>query len=80
MKVSKRYWIGRAPCSVKDVQVFMGFANFYQRFVRNFSGVCKPITDTLKGDPKDFRWTQACQVAFEFLKAQFHEGSCLEAF
>ena len=69
-----------APCSVKDVQVFMGFANFYRRFVRNFSGVCKPITDTLKGDPKDFRWTQACQVAFEFLKAQFTKAPVLRHF
>jgi len=38
----------RAPRSVKDVQIFIGFANFYQRFIKNFSKISKPITDTLK--------------------------------
>ena len=38
----------KAPQSVKDVQIFIGFANFYRRFIENFSKVCKPITDTLK--------------------------------
>jgi len=38
----------RAQRLVKNVQIFTGFANVYQRFVKNFSKVCKPITDTLK--------------------------------
>jgi len=42
--------------SVKDVQIFIGFANFYERFIKDFSQVCKPITATLKGNPKDFHW------------------------
>ena len=41
------------PRSVKEVQIFIGFANFYRRFIKNFSKVCKPITETLKGNPKD---------------------------
>ena len=36
----------KAPRSVKDVQIFIGFANLYRRFIENFSKVCKPITDT----------------------------------
>ena len=39
----------KAPRSVKDVQIFIGFANFYRRFIENFSKICKPITNTLKG-------------------------------
>jgi hypothetical protein len=39
---------------VKDVLIFLGFANFYRRFILNFPGVCKPITDTLKLKGKDF--------------------------
>ena len=42
------------PRSVKEVQIFLGFANFYSRFIKDFSKVCKPITETLKGNPKDF--------------------------
>jgi len=38
----------KAPWLVKDVQIFIGFANFYRRFIENLSKVCKPITDTLK--------------------------------
>ena len=39
----------KAPRSVKDVQIFIACANFYRRFIENFSKICKPITDTLKG-------------------------------
>jgi len=42
--------------SVKDVQIFIGFANLYRRFIKDFSKVCKPITETLQGNTKDFHW------------------------
>ncbi|CAJ0934458.1 unnamed protein product, partial [Ranitomeya imitator] len=38
------------PTSVKSLQKFLGFANFYRRFIVNFSSVAKPLTDlTRKG-------------------------------
>jgi hypothetical protein len=46
-----------SPQSVGNVRVVMGFTNFYQCFIRNFSGIRKSITDLLKGDPKDFVWS-----------------------
>ena len=51
------------PKSVKDVQSFIGFANFYRRFIKNFSGICKPLTDLTKGDPKEFFWVTFSQVS-----------------
>jgi len=45
-----------APRSVKDVQMFLGFANFYRRFIENFSKVCKPITDTIKTKGGNHVW------------------------
>ena len=36
------------PTSVKDIQVFIGFANFYWRFIRGFSGIAAPFTSVLK--------------------------------
>jgi hypothetical protein len=66
--------------SAKDVQVFLGFANFYRRFIRNFSGIAKPISETLKGNLKEFVWSQACQIAFDFLKACFIFASVLKHF
>ena len=36
------------PKSVRDIQVFIGFANFYQRFIRGFSKIATPLTSILK--------------------------------
>ncbi len=36
------------PQSVKDIQVFLGFANFYRRFIRNFSRIAAPLTSMLR--------------------------------
>ena len=36
------------PKSVQDIQVFIGFANFYRRFIRGFSRVAAPLTSMLK--------------------------------
>ena len=65
---------------VKDVQVFIGFANFYRHFICNFSGICKPITDLLKGDSKSFVWSRAAEIAFQFLKACFTTQPILRHF
>ena len=42
------------PRWVKEVQILIGFANFYQRFINDFSKVCKPITQRVKGNPDIF--------------------------
>jgi len=61
----------KAPASVKDIQIFIGFANFYRCFIKNFSAICTPITNLLKGDPKKFPWGKEQQEAFEDLKRRF---------
>jgi len=38
----------RTPPSVKDIQMFIGFANFYRGFIENLSEVRNTITDRLK--------------------------------
>jgi len=53
------------PRSVKEVQILIGFANFYQRFIKDFSKVCKPITERFKGDSKDCRCGRELEEAFE---------------
>jgi hypothetical protein len=63
----------KAPKCQKDVQVFIGFCNFYRRFIRNFSAIAKPITDTLKGDGRNFHWGPEQEGAFLKLKVLFHE-------
>jgi hypothetical protein len=33
-----------APCTLKDVHAFLGFANFYHYFVCNYSEIIQPLT------------------------------------
>ena len=43
------------PTTVKEVQAFLGFANFYRRFIRGYSKTITPLTElTKKG--KTFAW------------------------
>lgn len=38
------------PRNVKDIQTFLGFANFYRRFIKDFAKVSQPITNLLRKD------------------------------
>ena len=40
------------PTSVREIQVFIGFANFYRRFIREFSRIAAPLTALVK-DPSN---------------------------
>ena len=83
------------PKSVRDVQVFMGFANFYRRFIRGFSKIAAPLTSMLKTNlvantgpsPKARRGeegscflTPAAKLAFAQLKQAFTEAPILRHF
>jgi hypothetical protein len=60
------------PTTVKQVRGFLGFGNFYRRFIRGFSEIAKPLNDLLKKDRK-FDWTTDCQQAFDTLRQRFTE-------
>ncbi|QRV83882.1 Retrotransposable element Tf2 protein [Ceratobasidium sp. AG-Ba] len=51
-----------APRKIKEVQAFLGFVNFYRRFIAEFSKIARPLHDLTKKDTK-FEWTQECQQA-----------------
>jgi len=59
------------PRSIKEVQIIIGFANLYPQFRKDFSKVCKPITETLKGNPQNFHWGREQVEAFEQLNRRF---------
>ena len=67
----KRIKDWKHPRSVKEVQIFIVFANFYRRFIKDFLKICKPITKTLKGDPRKFNWGPEQNEAIEELKRRF---------
>ena len=59
-----------APTMVKQVQGFLGFGNFYRRFIWGFSEIARSLNELLKKDRK-FEWTTECQQAFDDLKTRF---------
>jgi hypothetical protein len=60
----------KTPKSAKDIQVFLGFANFYRIFIDGFSRIVSPLTALLKKDTK-FVWNSTAQQAFDLLKKLF---------
>jgi len=51
---------------VKDMESFLRFANFYRRFIQNFSHTAKQLNE-LKGK-KEWKWEEEHQRAFKELK------------
>jgi hypothetical protein len=66
-----REW--QSPATPKDVQLFLSFANFYQRCIYNFSKVTKLLTDLTKEKfrCKKFNWSAEVEKSFIKLKTSF---------
>jgi Reverse transcriptase (RNA-dependent DNA polymerase) len=58
------------PKTVKEVQFFLEFGNFYRCFVKGFFHLAHPLSDLLKKDKK-FVWSEECQESFDQLKKWF---------
>ena len=58
------------PKSLQDVRAFLGFTDFYCRFVKGYSKVVEPLTQlTRKGQP--FKWETKQLESFDRLKTSF---------
>jgi hypothetical protein len=57
----------KLPTMVSEVRSFLGLADYYRRFIPNFSKITKPITELLKKGNK-YLWSEACDEAFKHLK------------
>jgi transposase InsO family protein len=71
-----------APKSVKGVRGFLGFANFYRRFIQRYSDLARPLVELTKVSAKTsvFKWTGQAQEAFEKLKKVFISAPSLLQF
>ncbi|KAI4880911.1 hypothetical protein NFI96_029797 [Prochilodus magdalenae] len=65
------------PTSLRLVQRFLGFANFYRRFIRGFGSVAAPLSALTRKQPGPFRWSDAAQEAFEELKRRLTSAPIL---
>jgi len=58
------------PKNVKDVRKFLGLANYYRRFIKDFARVARPMNMLMRKDEK-WRWGEEQQNAFNELKQVF---------
>lgn len=67
------------PKSLKEVRSFLGFANFYRRFIKNYSDIAKPLIDLTRKDTA-FNWTKEADSSFKLFKELFTTAPVLMHF
>ena len=60
----------QVPRSMKDVQKFLGLANYYRWFVKDFARIAKPLHEMMRKEMK-WSWEKRQQKTFEELKKRF---------
>jgi hypothetical protein len=73
------------PKSYREVQVFLGFANSYRRFIAKYSKIAAPLSGLLKGSKGGkktgpFVWGDRAAAAFQQLKTAFTQAPILRHF
>ena len=61
------------PKTVTDVRSFLGFTNYYRKFIKDYAKVARPLNALISGEnpskkKKVIEWNSDCQKAFEELK------------
>jgi len=68
-----------APKTIKGVQSFLGFANFYRQFIKDFSKLAMPLTSLVRKNTL-FIWTDDANQAFREMKEIFVSAPILVQF
>jgi len=63
---------------MKDIRKFLGLANYYRRFIKDFARVARPINMLMRKDMK-WQWGEEQQKAFDELKRIFTTKPVLAA-
>ncbi|KAL0159211.1 hypothetical protein M9458_042936, partial [Cirrhinus mrigala] len=66
------------PKTLKELQRFLGFSNFYRRFIRNFSSVAAPLTSMVKKGSARLSWNPEALQAFHELRRRFSSAPVLK--
>ena len=69
----------KEPTNIKGIQSFLGFANFYRRFILDYSQITMPLTH-LRRKEVDWEWGNEQQAAFETLKTAMVTEPILQDF
>ena len=65
------------PKTVKQIRSFVGFCNYYRRFVRDFAQIARPLTDLTKKDAR-FEWNSDCQLSFDRLRVELANAPVMQ--
>jgi len=63
---------------VKDIRKFLGLANYYRRFIKDFTRIARPMNMLTRKDEK-WRWEEIQQKVFNKLKKIFTSRPVLVA-
>ena len=64
------------PRNLKELRSFLGFTNFYRRFIAGYSALTRPLTVLTQKDQR-WHWTEEQDSAFQALKDAFRQASFL---
>ena len=65
------------PKTLKQIRSFVGFCNYYRRFVRDFAQIARPLTDLKKKDAR-FEWNSDCQLSFDRLRVELDTAPVMQ--
>ena len=67
------------PKNLKEVQSFLGFANFYRQFIKEYLRTAAPLTELTKKE-ETFTWGNSQERVFQELKKKFTSTPILASF
>ena len=78
-------WEWPRPNTVTDVRLFLGFTNYYRKFIKHYAVVANPLNKLISGENakkknKRVEWTQECEESFQKLKNICTENSSFWAY
>lgn len=65
-----------APTNMKELRSFLGLANYYRRFIKDYSKITCVLTRLLQKNV-EYKWTAECQSAFDELKDRLTQAPVL---
>ena len=77
MKKVKAIQEWKQPSTQKGLRSFFSLANYYRRFIRDFSKIARPLSDLLKKGASQ-EWDKPCHQAFEELKSKLSSPRVLK--
>ena len=68
------------PRTLKQLQSFLGLANYYRKFIENYSRIAAPLTDTLQkmSISRPIEFSERMEHAFKALKQALISKPCLQ--